>query len=100
MALLDEMRLMVRVSGSATDPEIEALIADAKADMVRAGVAQPVVDGEMPMVKLAIACFVKSHFGLDASVEERAFFQESYRSHVVSLLNSEYNVASMGGSDG
>lgn len=93
MALLDDMRMMVRVSGTATDAEISALIDDAKADMQRAGVRPSIVRAEGPMVRLAIACFVKSHYGLDASVDERAFFQDSYRSHVIALLNSAANVA-------
>lgn len=95
MTMLDDMRVMVRVSGKATDVEIEALIADAKADMVRCGVKPELVEADdpQPMVKLAVACFVKSHYGLDASVDERGFFQESYRSHVISLLNSGMNVA-------
>lgn len=96
MALLDDCRVAVRVSTNALDSELEILIAAAKADMERCGVKPALLDDEAlaPIVRSAVVCFVKSHFGLDQEADERDFFQASYRSQVVALLNSDANVAS------
>ncbi len=97
MALLDECRIAVRVSSKALDSELEMLIADARRDMLRVGIREELLGEDMDaMAKSAVVCFVKSHFGLDASADERAFFEQSYRSHVASLLNSDANEASGG----
>lgn len=99
MELLDECRIAVRVASRSLDSELEMLIADAKRDMERVGVRPELLgeDAMDAMAKSAVVCFVKSHFGLDASPDERAFFEQSYRSHVAALLNSDANSASGGG---
>lgn len=95
MALFDDIKTILRVKASAFDSEIEMLIAAAKADMVRVGVRDELVnpsDGEpSPLVKQAVACYAKAHFGYDNSEATR--FARSYRQTVTDLMNSDANIA-------
>ena len=96
MALLDDMKLVLRVSTDAYDSEVNLLIEAAKADMLRVGVLPdmvnpPVGEDEAPLVIQAIACYCKAHFGYDNS--EAARFERSYRQTVTDLLNSSANIA-------
>ena len=91
MTLLDEMRVRLRVASELTDAEIEGEILAAFADMRRCGVRECMLDEESPhpLVRHAIACWVKAHYGFDNSEAER--FMESYRMSLASLLNSKAN---------
>lgn len=95
MALLDDIRLAVRVSSTATDDEINMWIAAAEADMLRVGIRKELVEVESgepsALVKAAITCYVKANYGYD--VDERAQFGNSYRQIVCDLLNSEANAS-------
>lgn len=93
MALLDDMRLAVRVTSTAMDTEIQSWIDSAIADMKRVGVDETMLDPESPSaaVRSAITCWVKGNFGYDN--DEAARFLDSYRSIVIGLLNSSANVA-------
>ena len=96
MALIDDMKLLLRVSTTAYDNEVSMLIAAAKADMLRVGVQPdlvnpPVGSDEAPLVKQAIACYCKAHFGFDN--DESARLDRSYRQIVTDLLNSSANIA-------
>ena len=93
MSLLDDMRVQVRVSGSATDGEIDGLIAAALADMERVGVDPTMLDPDAPapLVRQAVACYVKSLYGFDNA--DAARLMESYRQIVCDLLNSGANVS-------
>lgn len=97
MALLDDMRLLVRVAGNDMDGEIEGLVAAARADMLRVGVGPALLEPEAmdPLAKQAVACYVKAHFGFDNV--DAARLDESYRRIVCDLLNSTANVESAGG---
>ncbi len=111
MALLDDMRLLVRVAArpvageggavsgheSPYDPELRMLIDSALADMRAKGVNPSLFgdasgDGMSPLVKQAVACFVKARFGYDNA--DAARLEESWRMAVCELLNSSANVAS------
>jgi hypothetical protein len=94
MSLLDDVKVVCRVGTDKLDVEVETLIAAAIADMKRVGIDEKLLDEEAmaPLVKAAVFSFVKAHFGYD--VDERAQFDESYRSLVASLLNSDANTAS------
>lgn len=98
MGLLDEVKVALRVKGSATDSEIETWIAAAKADMMRVGVKPNLLSEQSmdPLAKAAVIAYAKAAYGYD--VEERALFEAAYRSIVISLMNSSANSAS-GGSD-
>lgn len=94
MALLDDIRVAVRVSSTATDSEIEMWIAAALADMARVGVRSELLKEEEmgALAKAAVTCYVKANYGYD--VDERAQFEDSYRRIVCDLLNSDANAAS------
>lgn len=99
MSLLDDVRVAVRVSHSATDVEIQMWIDAALADMKRVGVREELLLDASPaaLVKAAVVCYVKANYGYD--VEERPQFSDSYRRIVCDLLNSSANIAA-GESDG
>lgn len=99
MALLDDVKVAVRVSHSATDSEIQMWIAAAFADMERVGIKEELLGQKNPdaLVKAAVVCYVKANYGYD--VEERPQFMDSYRRIVCDLLNSSANIAA-GESDG
>jgi uncharacterized phage protein (predicted DNA packaging) len=91
MALLDEVRLHLRVTQQETDEEIALLIDAAKRDMRRVGVDPEKVDAEDaemdPLVKLAICTYAKARYGFDN--EDAARFERTYRQMVVDLLHSD-----------
>lgn len=94
--LLDDIRLITRTSTKALDSELSMLIEAAKRDMVRVGVREELVnpddDADIdPLVKQAIACYCKAHFGYDNSEARR--FSQSYRQTVCDLMNSDANSA-------
>lgn len=91
MALLDDVRVCLRVVSELTDVEIEANIAAAKADMLRCGVHDELLDESTmnPIVKQAIICFVKAQYGYDNAEADR--FMASYKMLLVGLLNSKSN---------
>lgn len=99
MALLDDVRLAVRTASTKTDDEIQLWIDAAVADMKRVGIKAEMLDTTAldALPKAAVVCYVKAHYGYD--IDERAQFGEDYRSIVISLLNSDANIAS-GENDG
>lgn len=98
MALIDDIKVALRVSGPATDSEVGMWVEAALADMERVGIDPSMLAGDPPpLVKAAVACYAKAHYGYD--VEERPQFEASYRDIVCDLMNSAANTAS-GASDG
>lgn len=96
MALFDDIKTVLRVKSNALDSEVSMLIEAAKADMIRVGVRQELVNPDdeadlNPLVKQAIACYAKASFGYDNSEASR--FARSYRQTVTDLMNSEVNIA-------
>lgn len=89
--LLEEMKVILRVTSSLFDNEVQMLIDGAKADMKRVGINEGFVDSHEPLVKRAIACYCKAQFGFDN--EAAKFYNDSYRQIVCDLLNSSENVA-------
>lgn len=86
MALLDDMKVALRVSGDAFDGEVAALIAAAEADLVRVGVPDAYVREEGPLVRQAVACYCKARFGFDN--DEAPRLEASYRQMAVDMANS------------
>jgi uncharacterized phage protein (predicted DNA packaging) len=77
MALLDDVKLALRISSSAFDSEITDLIEAAKADLQLSGVKQEKADDDNdPLIKRAIIVYCKANFGYDNPEAER--FQQSY----------------------
>lgn len=93
MALIDEMKVVLRVSSDAFDGEIGMLIDAALADMERVGVDVDLLDPDdpVPLVKTAVSAYCKSHFGYDNPEAPR--FDDSYYRIVCDLLNSSSNIA-------
>lgn len=105
MALLDDLKVTLRVSHDALDQEIMDSAAACVFDMANKGVSttwlgtDPFVDGfsfddidedALPkMAKRAIATWVKFDVLMDNDEAER--FIKSYDSQVCSLLNSRFN---------
>lgn len=85
MALLDEVKVALRVTSDAFDTEIQGLIEAAKRDLNRVGVDEALVDSD-PLAKMAVVLFAKSRFGYDNSDASR--FEGAYRQTVVDILNS------------
>ena len=91
MALLDEMRMRLRVASDMTDDEIEGEIHAAVADMRRCGVKESLLDMDdpSPLVRHAIALYCKAYYGYDNS--EREQFVKAYERTLCDLLNSKAN---------
>lgn len=85
MALLDEVKVALRVTSDAFDTEIQGLIEAAKRDLNRVGVDEALTDSD-PLAKMAVVLFAKSRFGYDNSEASR--FEDAYRQTVVDILNS------------
>lgn len=92
MALLDEMRMRVRVTTNATDAEIDDEIFAAIYDMRRCGVKEALLDEEHPhpLVKHAITMYVRAYYGMD-NATERPQFIAAYERVLCDLLNSKAN---------
>lgn len=95
MSLLDDVKIVCRVSSSVFDTELQAHIDAALADMKRVGIKDELlnVDDLHPLVRAAVFTYARANFGYDVS--ERSQFEDSYRSLVISLLNSDANKASV-----
>lgn len=77
MALLDDVKLSLRVSTVVFDAEIQDLIDAAKIDLIQSGVAADKANNETDaIIKRAITVYVKGHFGYDNPEAER--FLTSY----------------------
>lgn len=90
MALLDDVKLALRVTNTAFDPEIQDLIEAARRDLVLSGItALKVNDDTDPLIKRAIVVYCKANFGYDNPEAER--FQRSYDMLKMHLaLSAEY----------
>lgn len=88
MALLDDVKVALRVTTDAMDSEIEVLIEAALSDMRRVHVREELLDEDSmaPLVEMAVILFCKARFGYDNDEAER--FDESYRQLVADFLNS------------
>lgn len=100
MALIDDIKLSLRVTTDALDAEVQMLIDAALYDMERVGVNPDLLDTGDEMngfVKTAITAYCKANFGYDVTEAHR--FDDAYRRIVCDLLNSAENVAAMAADD-
>jgi len=89
MALLDDVKLALRITSSAFDSEVQDLIDAAKADLQLSGVHPDRLNDDDPLIRRAIVTYAKAHFGYDNPEAER--FQRSYdmlKAHLT--LSQEY----------
>ena len=92
MALLDEMKVQVRVLSDLTDDEIQTLIDASLADMKLKGVNPELLykDSLHPLVKHAVALYCKAYYGYDNP--ERQQFVDAYGQRVVDLMNNDCEI--------
>mgnify|MGYP001293293588 CR=1 FL=1 len=93
MALLDDVKLALRISSSAFNGEVTDLIAAARADLKLSGVLAAKADADAPdaLIKRAITTYAKANFGFDNPDADR--LRESYnmlKAHLT--LSQEYTV--------
>lgn len=88
VALLDDVKVALRVTTDLLDTEVQGLIDAALADMSRVGIREDLLDEDepAPLVKMAVCLYCKAHFGYDN--DEASRFSESYRQLVADMLNS------------
>lgn len=86
MALIDDIKLSLRIKNTAYDTEIQDLIDACKIDLNIAGVQE--VDETEPLTAQAIKLYCKGNFGYDENSEK---FQQAYESlKIVMALASDY----------
>ena len=99
MALVEDIKVSLRVVSPKFDSEVQMLVDGALYDMERVGVNPELLaldeEGNLPnaFVKHAVTAYCKAHFGYD--VEEATRFSDSYTRIVVDLLNSSQNIAAI-----
>lgn len=90
MALLDDVKLALRISNTAFDGELGDLIESAEADLGLSGVLDTNITDTDPLIKRAIITYCKANFGIENSNAEK--YQKSYeaiRNHL--SLSGDYN---------
>lgn len=96
MALLDDIKVAMRITTDMFDGELYDLIAAAKSDLKLSGVnSTKAEDDTDPLIKRAIITYAKANFGYDNPEAER--FQQSYdmlKAHLT--LSQEYTVVDGG----
>lgn len=97
--LIEQMKVLLRVSSDVFDEEVEMLVEAAKAELIRVGIKQELVDhvDPDPLVKMAISLYCKAHFGFDNPDAGR--LEEIFRKTAVDLANSEANVRAVESND-
>jgi len=90
MALLDDIKLTLRISNTAFDSEISDLISAAQSDLKLSGVLESKVNDDTdPLIKRAIIIYVKANFGWNNPDAEK--LQHSYNMLKIHLaLSQEY----------
>lgn len=72
MAMLDDVKLALRVSHSALNGEITDLIAAARQDLILSGILPAKANSDTDsLIKRAVVTYVKAHFGWDNPDHER-----------------------------
>lgn len=87
MALIDEVKVALRVTSGSMDEEIRILLDSALSELRYAGVpAGKLEEGSMdPRAKAAVLLFCKARFGYDNDDAER--LEALWRAEVVDLIN-------------
>ena len=74
MAIYDDIKSSLRLSGTTFDDEAMMLASAAKRDLILSGVPESLWDGSEPtddLVRLAVIVYAKAHFGFDNPESER-----------------------------
>ena len=90
MAIIDDVKLRIRISSAAYDGEVTDLIAECKADLALVGITNSADDSD-PLIKRAICTYCKANFGLNNPDTEK--LMQSYEMLKAHLsLSAEYIV--------
>ena len=90
MALIDDVRVSLRVVSDMTDVEVQGLIDAATQDMRRVGVRERLLSEPMnALAKHAVVMFCKANYGFDNNDSDR--YWQRYGWAVRSLMNSSAN---------
>lgn len=98
--MLNKVKLALRLSGSAYDPEVKDLIDAALADLRLVGITVPEAAGSSettgdPLLDRAVILYAKAEFGYDADAER---YRKAYDYLKCSLaLSDEHTGAGQGG---
>lgn len=89
--MLDDIKILLRITTTAFDTEINDLISAARQDLILSGVdSTKANDDTDPLIKRAISLYCKANFGFDNPDADR--LQQSYNLLKMSLaLSSDYN---------
>lgn len=85
MALLDDVKTRLRVSGTAYNADITALISEAKAELVRAGVDSAAIVDTDPNIIRAVVAYCRANFDLTVD----SAWQDVFDNQVKRLTLSE-----------
>jgi hypothetical protein len=91
MALINDVKSVLRQNGTGADTEITDLIESAKADLALSGIVGEETD---PLIKRAISLYCKANYGYDNP--EAVRFQQSYdmlKTHLA--LSADYQEATV-----
>ena len=90
MALIDDVKLILRISGATFNTEIADLILSAKADLGLTGIKDDFILDNDPLIKRAIITYCKANFGWDNPDAERLHKSyEMLRNHL--SLSSDFS---------
>jgi len=91
MALLDDVKSALRISGTAYDTEVTDLINAATLDLSLSGINVSFIGTDDALIKRAISVYAKAHFGYNNPDADR--FMKSYEGIKVHLaLSGDYRV--------
>ena len=89
MSLVDDVKLYLRISHDLLDDEIEQVVASARQEMVRAGVAASVANGEdegsVQIVEMAIKTYAKMYY---ADTKDGEKYAESFKYQLDNIRKS------------
>ena len=85
MALIDDVKLALRINSTTHNTEITDLINSAIADLTRLNI--DATNTTVPLIKRAIVTYVKANFGYDNP--DAQLFKEAYRFQVAELAMSD-----------
>jgi uncharacterized phage protein (predicted DNA packaging) len=90
MAMLDDVKLSLRVSHTSLDNEISDLMAAARQDLILSGVLPAKANSTSDaLVKRAVTTYVKAHFGYDNPDYDRLVMAyEKLKAHLT--LSGDY----------
>lgn len=96
MALLDDVKLTLRINNSAYDGEVTDLILAAEADLGLTGILDANITDTDPLIKRAVITYCKAHFGLEnADSQKYLMAYEAIRNHL--SLSADYAPLEEGG---